>query len=293
MKTTKLILAVLLVLQTGVVFAQKAEPIQHFVREDRDSAWYATQVKAWEREVRREPESETAWLNLFAATRYSCMSNGEDYSPLVGLLERMRRHIPGSFTFHYCRARSWTAPEKEREDMEKCLELEPDNVEAYDTYIGYLWRTGQFGRMYEVGRRYFDSGWFSPNLLQYAYNQLAGLPDGAIFIGNGDSELIPKIVLQGGKDVHRDKVIVPLSFLNSPAYVDSLCGQLGIEAPDVPEQPADWNAALLSATSLKNPVAPSILLRPSARSAWRLLVRTFTAKGSSCVTVQRPMTILR
>lgn len=243
MKTTKLILAVLLVLQTGVVFAQKAEPIQHFVREDRDSAWYATQVKAWEREVRREPESETAWLNLFAATRYSCMSNGEDYSPLVGLLERMRRHIPGSFTFHYCRARSWTAPEKEREDMEKCLELEPDNVEAYDTYIGYLWRTGQFGRMYEVGRRYFDSGWFSPNLLQYAYNQLAGLPDGAIFIGNGDSELIPKIVLQGGKDVHRDKVIVPLSFLNSPAYVDSLCGQLGIEFPDVPERPADWNAA--------------------------------------------------
>ncbi len=243
MRTTKIILTLLWVMTAATALAQKAVPVQNLVREDHDSAWYAQQVKAWEKEVKRDPKSETAWANLFSAARYVCMSTGEDYSPLVGLLKRMSRRIPGSFTFHYCRAQSWTAPEKYREDMEKCLEMEPENVEAYDTYIAYLWMTGQFDRMYDVGQRYFESGWFSSNLLQYAYNQLAGLPDGAIFIGNGDSELIPKVVLQGGKGVHRDKVIVPLSFLNSPDYVGALCARLDIKAPVLPERPADWNAA--------------------------------------------------
>lgn len=242
MKTTKLFLTLLLAMAAAVMSAQKAEPIKGIVRETHDSAWYAAQVMAWEREVCREPKSEAAWQNLFNATRYACMFSGEDYRPAQQVVERMRRKIPGTFTYHYCRFQASMGDEPDQ-DMERAIELGDDNIDAYDAFIGYLWRTGQFGRMYDFGRRYFESGWFSPNLLQYAYNQLAGLPDGAIFIGNGDSELIPKIVLQAGKDVHRDKVIVPLSFLNSPYYVDSLCARLGIQAPEISPTPANWDEA--------------------------------------------------
>lgn len=242
MNTKKIIFVLLAVFSGAVTFAQKAEPIKGIVREEHDSAWYAAQVKAWEKEVRREPRSETAWQNLFDATRYACMFNGEDYGPAQQIVERMKRKIPGTFTYHYCRFRASMGDEPDR-DMERAIELGEDNIDAYDAFIGYLWRTGQFSRMYGFGRRYFESGWFSPNLLQYAYNQLAGLPEGAIFIGNGDSELIPKVVLQGGLNKHRDKVIVPLSFLNSTDYVDSLCARLGIQAPKINPAPANWDEA--------------------------------------------------
>ena len=242
MNTKKIIFVLLAVFSGAVTFAQKAEPIKGIVRETHDSAWYAAQVKAWEKEVRREPRSETAWQNLFDATRYACMFNGEDYGPAQQIVERMKRKIPGTFTYHYCRFRASMGDEPDR-DMERAIELGEDNIDAYDAFIGYLWRTGQFSRMYGFGRRYFESGWFSPNLLQYAYNQLAGLPEGAIFIGNGDSELIPKVVLQGGLNKHRDKVIVPLSFLNSTDYVDSLCARLGIQAPKINPAPANWDEA--------------------------------------------------
>lgn len=242
MNTKKIIFVLLAVFSGAVTFAQKAEPIKGIVREEHDSAWYAAQVKAWEKEVRREPRSETAWQNLFDATRYACMFNGENYGPAQQIVERMKRKIPGTFTYHYCRFRASMGDEPDR-DMERAIELGEDNIDAYDAFIGYLWRTGQFSRMYGFGRRYFESGWFSPNLLQYAYNQLAGLPEGAIFIGNGDSELIPKVVLQGGLNKHRDKVIVPLSFLNSTDYVDSLCARLGIQAPKINPAPANWDEA--------------------------------------------------
>lgn len=211
--------------------AQTAEAVRGIVVAERDSAWYAVQARAWERETRRRPHDEKAWRNLFEAVRYRDMLTGENYARTADVLKRMEREIPGSWTFHFCRYRSQLHPTEARADMERCIALEPGNVEAFDTYLCHYWMEGRTDSARSVGRRYFESGCYSPALLQYSYNQLAGMPDGAIFIGNGDAELIPKIVLQGGCRVHMDKVIVPLSFLALPTYVESLCGELGIDVP--------------------------------------------------------------
>ena len=240
MRAKHLIIASLLALASGGATAQEAETVRGIVVAEHDSAWYAGQVAAWEREVRRHPGSEPAWRNLFRAARYL----DERYDPagqrMAGILARMKRKIPDSFTWHLCRYESWLAPEEREADLARCLELQPDNVEAFDNYLCHFWMKGDFERAYAYGRRYFESGCYSPALLQYSWNQLAGLPEGAIFVGNGDAELIPKIVLQGGKDVHRDKVVVPLSFLCLPEYVAALCGQLGVPVPQVSDS-LSWN----------------------------------------------------
>ncbi len=243
MNTGKIISTALLVLAPFVAVAQKAEPIKGIVESDRDSAWYAAQTVAWEKEVRRSPKDESAWQNLFDATRYLCMYRGDDPAPQKAIVDRMRRNIPGTFTYHYCCYRSDVTADGAGRDMERAIELGADNVDAYGAFISYLWMSGQFERMYDFGRRYFDSGWYSPGLLQYSYNQLQGLPEGALFFGNGDAELLPKVVLQGGMGVHRDKVVVPMSFLTLPGYVNALCRRLDIEAPRLPERSSDWDAA--------------------------------------------------
>ena len=78
---------------------------------------------------------------------------------------------------------------------------------------------------------------------------------------------------KAGLGVHRDKVIVPLSFLALPAYVDSLCAQLGIEPPALPDS-LTWEARcevfvrhLIARSGRPVYFAPSIgakLLRPFA-----------------------------
>lgn len=280
MKTASLLVktfSLALVLFAGApalrVEAQTAEPVRGIVEDERDSAWYAAQADAWERETRRRPKDEGVWRNLFDAVRYRDMFTGENYDRMADVLRRMERKIPGSWTFHYCRYRSQLHPEEAHADMERCIAMEPGNVSAFDTYLCHYWMEGRTDSARSVGRRYFESGAYSPALLQYSYNQLAGMPEGALFIGNGDAELIPKIVLQGGLGVHRDKVVVPLSFLALPAYVDSLCAQLGIEPPALPDS-LTWEARteafvrhLIARSGRPVYFAPSIgakLLRPFA-----------------------------
>lgn len=242
MKPTKLILLALFLLSAAALRAQQAVPVEGIVVATHDTAWYAAQIAAWEQEIRRHPKDETAWQNLFNAVYYRDMLAGRDWTAAADVARRMARKIPGTFTLHYCRFRSGAGPDPDR-DLEQALALGADRYYAYDTFIAQLWLKGQFGRIDELARRYFASGYLPTDLLRYNFNEMESLPDGALLIANGDAELIPKVVLQGGLGVHRDKIVVPRSYLLQPAYVEALCAQLGIGSPTLPSRPADWDAA--------------------------------------------------
>ncbi len=52
---------------------------------------------------------------------------------------------------------------------------------------------------------FFDSGIYSEAVLRYNYNELQGMDEGGIYIGNGDATLIPKWLIQEGMKAHCDK----------------------------------------------------------------------------------------
>lgn len=51
--------------------AQTCEPIQSITRVQKSFDYYFEQSVLWEREVKKNPENNNAWLNCFLAARYA------------------------------------------------------------------------------------------------------------------------------------------------------------------------------------------------------------------------------
>ncbi|MBO5698597.1 MAG: sugar ABC transporter substrate-binding protein [Bacteroidaceae bacterium] len=236
-KRITIVLAALLMSAVSLV-AQQAEPVHAVIVSGKDSTWYASQAEAWEAEVKKYPKSEEAWRNLFYAKYYlKYWYNGaqEQVTPGTSVLERMEQAIPESFTYNLCRYKISMASNSEF--AERALTMIPDNVdlEAVADLLGYLWRMaadlekGERGAQFnEMLKWQYEGGYYPDFALRYNYNQLEGMPENAIYVGHGDLDLFPKIMMQKAMNLHADKFFVVSSFLFIKDYRDSICAHLGI-----------------------------------------------------------------
>ena len=236
-KRITIVLAALLMSAVSLV-AQQAEPVRAVIVSGKDSTWYARQAEAWEAAVKKYPKSEEAWRNLFYAKYYlKFWYNGvqEQVTPGTSVLERMEQAIPESFTYNLCRYKISMAHNSEF--AERALTMIPDNVdlEAVADLLGYLWRSsadldkGERGAQFnEMLKWQYEGGYYPDFALRYNYNQLEGMPENAIYIGQGDLDLFSKIMMQRAMNLHKDKFIVVSSFLFHQNYRDGICQHLGI-----------------------------------------------------------------
>lgn len=244
MKTHRCILVLALFVATAnSLLAQRPEPVLPVIVSGQDSAWYARQAEAWEAEVKKHPKSEVAWRNLFNAKYYlKFWFDGlkEPTSAENSVLTRMEQAIPGTFTYNYCR--HTISMSSDSEFAERALTMIPDDVshETVDGLLGYLWRTGadldkgkRGAQFNELLKRQYEGGYYPDFALRYNYNQLEGMPENAIYIGHGDLDLFPKIMMQRAMNLHEDKFIVVSSFLYIPNYRDGICKHLGIPPYEV------------------------------------------------------------
>lgn len=75
----------------------------------------------------------------------------------------------------------------------------------YDNWVSYLAMRVDEVRLKALAKCYFDSGIYSEAVLRYNYNELQGMDEGGIYIGNGDATLISKWIIQEGMKVHRQE----------------------------------------------------------------------------------------
>ena len=236
-KRTLITITTLLMSVVSLV-AQQAEPVRAVIVSGKDSTWYARQAEAWEAAVKKHPKSEEAWRNLFYAKYYlKFWYNGvqEQVTPGTSVLERMEQAIPESFTYNLCRYKISMAHNSEF--AERALTMIPDNVdlEAVADLLGYLWRTsadldkGARGAQFnEMLKWQYEGGYYPDFALRYNYNQLEGMPENSIYVGHGDLDLFPKIMMQRVMNLHADKFFVVNSFLFIKDYRDRICAHLGI-----------------------------------------------------------------
>jgi len=219
-------------------FAQTPEYVLPVIVSGKDSAWYAQQAQAWEKVIQSTPHSEEAWRNLCDAKYYLKFWFKDDTIPKDSsafVLNRMEKAIPGTFTYNYCRCK--VSGGVLSEFGERALDLLPAEIDpvTIDGLLGYLWRigaadgTGKRAKQFnDLLFRQYANGYYPDFALRYSYNQLEGLPENAIYIGRGDLDLFPKIMMQRAMNVHQDKVVVVSSFMCIEDYTDSLCKSLGI-----------------------------------------------------------------
>ena len=235
------------------------QKIVTFVKVKHTPEWYVQQAKLWRAVTEREPQNEEAWINLYHATRYSIGFNdgNEDYSPLTAVWQDMRKAVPETYADYlltYFHAKFVGLPDtgnmadvqnQSLQNMVKAIRMRPDEVNAYPDYVACLMITGDEKLLDDILRRWYESGTYSASLLNYAYNEMAGLPDNALFFTNGDIDTYSKLLLQGGKGLFRGVKVVCIPMLFSSTYRETVCRQLGVPVMEEPkattqEEYNDW-----------------------------------------------------
>ena len=239
MKILRSTLALVLLCATSLsLVAQQKERVLPVITTGKDATWYAQQYELWDKEVKQHPKSEDAWRNLFTAEFYLNNWFTEERPPLDSVtvvLQRMEKAIPGSFTYNYCVYKNYM--DGTSEHAERALQLMPRDADliTVDCLLAYLWRTGadadkgrRGAQFTACAKKLYEGRYYPEYALRYNDNQLLGLPENAIFLGNGDLEVLPKIVLQRAMNLHQGKTVVPSVFLYDERFRDSLCSQLRI-----------------------------------------------------------------
>ena len=233
-------------LLTGLLFwtvlaglAQNPETIPSFASHPKETGWYKTQSKLWEKRITENPKDVVAWQNYFAANRILCAHDELDTRTqaqkdafMKELVSRMGKEIPESYEFNFC---SWQVGGNDMSNyhyLQKAIEINPDRTE----HIDYMINIGEIERNSsqrdEYSRRKYRAGKFSTGLLYYNYNVLQSVEPQSILISAGDNDTYPVWYLQS-LGIQKDVYLLNLSLLQIDSYREKVFRELGI--PAIPE----------------------------------------------------------
>jgi hypothetical protein len=214
----------------------KAEEIKSPIVSEQDADYYAVQTGLWRDIARSNPKDEQAWKNYFRAAWYKKWYNKAD-TTANDVLREMEKAVPGSYIYNYACYRKYMGMEESHLYARAAMKQLPETMDQndYDIWFCYAAQVGDEENMERIAKRYYNSGLCSPYVLQYNYNELQGMEENGIYIGNGDAILIPKWIMQYAKGLHRDKAIVCMSFLALKHYREYLFRKLGVEMPEFKE----------------------------------------------------------
>ena len=238
----RIILGVMSVVLSVSVMAQtKAVKVESPIVTEKDFVWYVEQKEAWKAQTQKNPKDEAAWLNYYHAAHYMGWWGTNSDSVVRQAMSEMKQAIPDTYTYNFCAYRAIVSGHSDETDGDKyaeaALEKLPDEMQFfdYDQWVCYLAMKGYESRMAQMAKRYFESGIYSENVLRYGYNELAGMDADGIYIGSGDTSIIPKWLIQEGMGKHKDKTIVCVPFLAVKEYREWLFKKLGIVLPTLKE----------------------------------------------------------
>ena len=240
-------------LVTAIASAQtlkdKPEKIVTFIKTKYDTEWYKHQASLWEKEVKKNPDNDDAWYYWFTATRYYMMFDeaDEDVSDkaLTDIAYRLHKERPDSYARYIidyeCRhfISYKNQPDDLQDNMLKAIRMRPDFAPLFPPYVVYLQQTGRTDLMPGILKPWYESGDYSYATLAFFYNALAGMEENGILFVGGDVDTFSPLMLQYGKGLFQDRIIINQSMLWEPEYRKTIFSQLGMEPYEGPESFSD------------------------------------------------------
>ncbi len=178
-----------------------------------DSLSEMKRLHKWEAYVEEHPQDEMGWRNLYHAKSMSTFYNREQgYQQMMQeLMKRVKEAIPDTYTYYLLAMETSYEYEKSKEYAEEALKRLPEKLYEgdYKTWCWYFIQEDKDEkRLKDMLTRYYKSGLLSPDVLYYHYNEMQGMEEGGIYLGEFEGDLIPKKMIQLVLGMHKDKVLV-------------------------------------------------------------------------------------
>lgn len=252
------------VFSTVTAWAQTERPASiEALRSEHDAQWYAHQTALWEKEVQKNPNDDEAWYYWFTFTKSkftNVPARDVDLDAMAkemsAIANRLHKERPDSYAryiidFNYSSMfRNWPdyldelvimskTPDAAKLDdiqdnMLKAIKMRPDFEPMYPGYVAYLVKTGRTDLMTDILKRWYNTGSYSYTMLSYAYNCMAGMEENGILFVSGEEETFACLLVQYGKGLFQDRLIINLNLLQEPDYLEYICNLLGVEATQPP-----------------------------------------------------------
>ncbi len=210
-----------------------------------DSVKVDSMYNYWDAYVQAHPKEELAWRKLFEVCsnqEYRLrIKNWEEGIALHGkrvlpLLERMKAAIPGTYQYYYCAHEGGYPMPLETQhalaDSAIALLSEKTIASDYELWVQGLIVRRDTLKLTQVLTRYYESGQYPEEALQYHFNELQGMDEGGLYIGAHEGDIIGKLILQLVLGVHRDKVLYDENAAMNPDYLKAVFRNIGIPFND-------------------------------------------------------------
>ena len=209
----------------------------------------------WNTYVQVHPKDEVAWRNLFEVSEKKVFrlvsttkdwNGGEQLRKQLNVVGRMEKAIPGTYTFYYSAYEGCYLPEEEEKlykehDMltlyahydeyaDSAIATLPVKALAadYERWIQYLIPKCDTVRINSLLKRLYESGQYPEETLQYHFNELQGMDEGAVYCGAHEGDIIGKLILQRVLGVHQDKILYDENAAMDPEYLKVVFKHIGI-----------------------------------------------------------------
>ena len=226
------LLIVCFVFQTS--FAQTPQKVVSFVQVEHNAEWYKQQAEAWKKVLSKDKHNEAAWESYYLATRYEfvCAEGEKNYEKIYAQLEKimqeMKRAIPNSYMYNVMMYYNGDGDLSKSAYITKAIAMRPDEVDFFPDYITFAILSQNDTLLTNTCKKWYESGKYSAGLLNYAYNEMAGMDNDGIIFANGDNTIYPKLLLQFGKNLFKDKKVICLPFLYEANYRERVLKELGV-----------------------------------------------------------------
>ncbi len=204
------------------------------VPEPHEYEWYSEQAQAWTEETRKDPSSEQAWKYCFMSAYYMAQTNLEDTLLVDSIVSDMELHIKDTYTYNYCKYRQTIGKDVPEETANsyayKALEMLPKEKDFFDfdVMLFFCATHKNCPQLKSLATDYYKSGIYSPYILDFTRNELRAIPSNAIYIGNGDINMIPKLVLSYGNNEFTGISCINFNMMTYEDGLSTICDELGI-----------------------------------------------------------------
>ncbi|HEY0977031.1 MAG TPA: hypothetical protein VGE21_06130 [Flavobacteriales bacterium] len=228
-------------LLSGTVFAAMAQVPEKIHGKNKrlmPNAYYVEQVGLWRAEVAKEPRNAEAWYNCYRASRNAYIKGDEQenkdsrgtgrFVRLQGIVDSMAVRVPESFEFHHVRWMNGYGDAGLLPYLQRANAMAPQRPEPYLDLVAHYELTGEDSLRRATCAAYLKLSDYSPGLLNYGRNLLAGLAPNAILLTHGDKDTEAVWLLQCGPGLRTDVQLLNLDLLLRQDYRERQFQRLGI-----------------------------------------------------------------